>query len=76
MFVTDQKIAEVADDLQCHFEVGDLHTRSSVKAIAWKAKEELAEHGLPTRQSLCFVVAKVALATWHETVHQVKVELA
>tara|TARA_R110000751_G_scaffold103389_1_gene198633 strand:+ start:229 stop:459 length:231 start_codon:yes stop_codon:yes gene_type:complete len=76
MFITDQKIAEVANDMQSLFEIGDLHTRSSIKAIAWKAKEALTDNGLPSRQSLCFVVAKVALTTWQETVHQTKIELA
>ena len=75
MFVTDQKIAEIADEMQSLFEVGDLHTQSSAKAIAWKAKEALADNGFPTRQSLCFVVAKAALMTWQETVHQTKVSL-
>tara|TARA_R110002072_G_scaffold90873_1_gene203107 strand:+ start:566 stop:796 length:231 start_codon:yes stop_codon:yes gene_type:complete len=75
MFVTDQIIAEVADEMQNLFEVGDLHTRSSVKSIAWKAKDALADNGLPTRLSLCFVVAKTALMTWQETVHQTKTEL-
>lgn len=72
MFVTDQIIAEVADEMQSNFEVGSLHSQSSIGAIARVAQEQLADRGLPTRKSLCFVVAKVALNTWHETIHQVK----
>ena len=76
MFVTDEKIAEVADEMQNLFEVGPLHSQSTIKQIAWKAKETLEDMGLPSRKSLCFVVAKVALMTWQETIHQTKVELS
>tara|TARA_R110000764_G_scaffold214784_1_gene301328 strand:+ start:54 stop:284 length:231 start_codon:yes stop_codon:yes gene_type:complete len=76
MFVTDKKIAEIADDLQSAFEVGSLHSHSSINAIAAHASVELSDNGLPTRQSLCLVVAKVALATWIETMIQTKATLA
>ena len=76
MFVTDQKIAEMADNLQSAFEVGSLHSQSSIREIAAHAADELADNGLPTRKSLCFVVAKVALATWTETTIQTKAALS
>jgi len=72
MFVTDQKIAEVAEDLLPLFEVGDLHSRTRVGKIAIHAKEALQEHGMPTRFSLCCVVAKVALAAWQEEILKTK----
>ena len=67
MFVTDKKIAEVAEDLLPLFEVGDLHSRTKVGKIAIHAKEALLEHGLPTRRSLCCVVANVALMTFRRS---------
>tara|TARA_R110000787_G_C13205475_1_gene424524 strand:+ start:409 stop:639 length:231 start_codon:yes stop_codon:yes gene_type:complete len=76
MFVTDKIIANVADEMQSTFEGGTLHSRSKIGEIARHAKEALADNGLPTRQSLCFVVAKVALMTWQETVHGTKAQLA
>lgn len=76
MFVTDQKIAEIADNLQNAFEVGPLHSQSSISEIAAHAADELADNGLPTRRSLCLVVAKVALATWIEKTVQTKAALA
>ena len=68
MFVTNEKVSEIADNLLSNFEVGDLHSRSSLREIARHARDELADNGLPTRRSLCFVVAKVALANWVGTV--------
>ena len=76
MFVTDKKIAEVAEDLLQLFEVGDLHSRTKVGKIAIHAKEALLEHGLPTRRSLCCVVAEVALMTWQEEVLKTKQAVA
>ena len=76
MFITDQIIANVADEMQSTFEGGTLHSRSKIGVIARHAKEALADNGLPTRQSLCFVVAKVALMTWDETIHDTKCQLA
>lgn len=76
MFVTDQKIAEIADNMQSAFEVGSLHSHSSINTIAEHAADELADNGLPTRPSLCLVVAKVALAAWIETTIQTKAALA
>lgn len=69
MFITDDKITEIAQEMQSRFEF-DLHSQSSIKKIARVAQEELADRGLPTRKSLCFVVAKNALAIWQETIHQ------
>ena len=50
----DQKIAEVADEMQSLFEVGPLHSQSKIGVIARHAQEALADNGLPTRKSLCF----------------------
>lgn len=72
MFVTDEKIAEVAEDLMPLFEIGDLHSRTRIGKIAIHAKEALQEHGMPTRFSLCCVVAKVALMFWQEKILQTK----
>ena len=76
MFVTDKTISEIADDLQIQFEHGDLHSRSSVHQVARAAIEELADRQLPTRKSLAVVIAKVALATFHETIFQTKKAVA
>ena len=76
MFVDDRKIAEVAEDLLPLFEVGDLHSRTRVSAIAVHAREALQEHGLPTRFSLCCVVAKVALMAWQEDILKTKKAVA
>ena len=45
MFVTDQIIANVADEMQSTFEGGTLHSRSKIGEIARHAKEALAEAG-------------------------------
>ena len=74
MFVTDEKIAGVAEDLMPLFEIGDLHSRTKIGKIAIHAKEALREHGMPTRFSLCCVVAKVALMFWQEKILQTKKE--
>ena len=76
MFVTDKKISEIADNLQSAFEVGSLHSQSSISEIAAHAADELADNGLPTRKSLCLVVAKIALAHWIETIMQTKAALS
>ena len=71
MFVSDKTIAEIASDMQSRFEF-DLHSRSSISEVARAAREELADRGLPTRKSLSFVIAKVALMTWQSTVFETK----
>ena len=76
MYVKPNQIAEIADNMQPLFESGPLHSRSRIGEIARHAAEELADAGLPTRRSLCFVVAKVALATWQETITQARVTLS
>ena len=70
MFVSDEKVNEVAEELLVRFEVGDLHSQTSTGAVARRAMELLADNGLPRRQSLAFVIAKKAQAAWHEQVHQ------
>ena len=76
MFVTDEKITQVARDLQPLFEVGALHSCSSIRDIVPHAGEELHAQGLPTRRSLAIVVAKLALAIWIGTVFATKKEVA
>ncbi len=68
MFVTDKTISEIAETLQSDFENGDLHSRSNIHQIAKLAQQELSERELPIRKSLAIVIAKVALATWQETI--------
>ena len=71
-FVTNKQIAEVAQEILTNFEIGDLHSRSSIKSIVPVAQEALAEANLPTRFSLACLVAKSALAIWQETVFKTK----
>jgi len=75
MFVTDEKISEVAEDLMPIFRHGDLHSQTRLGEVAIHAKEALQDHGLPTRSSLCFVVAKVAMMFWQEEILKVKQEI-
>ena len=70
MFVNNKTVKEIALAIQPAFEFGNLYSRSSIREIAQHAREELAERKLPTRKSLCFVVAKLALALWHETIQK------
>lgn len=76
MFVTNAQIEKVADQMQPLFEIGSLHSRSRIGEIARHAAGELADAGLPTRRTLCFVVANVALATWQETIAQTRATLS
>jgi hypothetical protein len=75
MFVTDEQIQTVADDMQGEFEIGSLHSMSTIKQIVPFAADALADAGFPTRSSLCIVVAKVALMRWLETIHDTKRKL-
>tara|TARA_R100001510_G_C7651400_1_gene209057 strand:- start:1417 stop:1650 length:234 start_codon:yes stop_codon:yes gene_type:complete len=70
MFVNNQTVKEIAIAIQPAFEVGALYSRSSIREVAQHAREELADRRLPTRKSLCFVVAKLALALWQETIEK------
>ena len=56
MFVTENQVMEIAQDLQSDFLHGNLHSQSSISSIARRAQEELADRNLPTRKSLCFVI--------------------
>lgn len=75
MFVTNDRLLEVAEGMQCKFEFGNLHSRSSLREVASEAQEELRDLGLPTRRSLAFVVAKMAIAKWHEAIVSTRAEL-
>jgi|TARA_R110000851_G_scaffold151192_2_gene292294 hypothetical protein len=68
MFVDDKIIAEIAEDLQADFEIGELHSHSNVQQVARFAQQELADRHLPTRKSLAIVIAKVAMTLWQETI--------
>ena len=75
MFITNDRLLDVADGMQWRFDIGNLHSRSSLREVASEAQEELRDLGLPTRQSLAFVVAKMAIAQWHETIVSTRAEL-
>lgn len=70
MFVTEEKVNELAEELLYQFEVGELHSRCSTGTVARAAMEVLADNGLPRRKNLAFLIAKKAQAAWIEQVHQ------
>ena len=72
MFVSEKAVNAAADDLIQEFEIGSLHSRSSVREILPHAIEVMAEHGMPFRRSLAIVIAKRAQAAWAEIVHAMK----
>ena len=72
MFATEKMVNAAADDLIEEFEIGSLHSRSSVREILPHAIEVMAEHNLPFRRSLAIVIAKRAQAAWIETIHHTK----
>ena len=72
MFATEKMVNAAADDLLTVFENGPLHSRSSVREILPHAVEVMAEHNLPSRQSLAVVIAKRAQAAWIEIIHNTK----
>ena len=72
MFVTDKMVNAAADDLLVDFEIGPLHSRSSVREILPHAIEIMAEHGMPFRKSLAIVIAKRAQAAFIEMIHKHK----
>jgi hypothetical protein len=75
MFVTQNQIEEIAEDMHRNTFGFSLFSQSSIKEIANVAQERLADRGLPTRRSLAIVIAKLALALWHETILQTKKEI-
>ena len=72
MFVSEKAVNAAADDLIQEFELGSLHSRSSVREILPHAIEVMAEHGMPFRRSLAIVIAKRAQAAWIEMIHSMK----
>jgi hypothetical protein len=76
MFVTENQIAEIAEDMHRNAFGWSLFSQSSIREIADVAQERLADLGLPTRRSLAIAIAKTSLALWHETIHQTKLELS
>jgi hypothetical protein len=69
MFISENAVNAAADDLIQEFEIGSLHSRSSVREILPHAIEVMAEHEMPFRRSLAIVIAKRAQAAWIEIVH-------
>ena len=67
VFVSDDTINEIADDMQSAFHF-TLHSQSRIAEIVPVAREQLADRGLPTRASLCVVIAKRALMRFRATV--------
>jgi hypothetical protein len=72
MFISENAVNAAADDLIQEFEIGSLHSRSSVREILPHAIEVMAEHEMPFRRSLAIVIAKRAQAAWAEIVHAMK----
>ena len=68
MFLTTDHIESVATDLLPSFEVGNLNTHTPRRVVAAAAREALADRHLPTRRSLCYVVADVARVMWRATI--------
>ena len=68
MFLTTDHIEEVAADLLPSFEVGNLNSRTPRRVVAAAAREALADRHLPTRRSLCYVVADVARTQWQAAI--------
>ena len=73
-WVSDERLFEIAEDMQVLFEVGNLHSRSTSGDVAAKAREYLADEGLPTKRSVCFLVAKYASLLWLGKIEEVKKE--
>ena len=72
MFVSENAVNAAADDLIQDFEIGPLHSRSSIREIMPHAIEIMAEHGMPFRRSLAIVIAKRAQSAWIEMIHSIK----
>ena len=75
MFVSEKVINEIANDVLVMFEVGDWNSRTPVRKMIPGVLDELADRGLPRRRSLAGLIAKVAAATWAETVLATKMKL-
>ena len=75
MFVSEKVINEIANDVLVMFEVGDWNSRTPVWEMIPGVLDELADRGLPRRRSLAGLIAKVAAATWAETVLATKMKL-
>jgi len=75
-YVSTERLMEIAGDMQSCFLVGHLHSRSSKNEIALAAKQYLQDDGLPSRPSVCYLVANYARLIWLGQIQQVKNELA
>ncbi len=74
VFVSEDTINEIADDMQSAFHF-TLHSQSTIAEIVPEAEEQLAARGLPTRASLCVVIAKRALMRFRATVEATNMAL-
>ena len=69
MFLSNNDLENVAHAVQPSFEVGSLHSRSSIWQIFPIVQEELMDMGYPQsvyeRKSLVLSICKVAQAMWN-----------
>ena len=63
MFITPQKIEDISNELLINFEFS-LTSVSKLTEIADIVQQHMADNNLPTRFSLCLVIAKVMKAKW------------
>lgn len=71
-YTSNERLIEIAEDMQACFLVGGLHSRSSPNEVAVKAREHLMDEGLPYPRSVCFLVAKYARLIWVGEIEKVK----
>ena len=71
MFITPEKIEEISNELLIHFE-HNLTSVSRLPEIAETVQQHMADNNLPTRFSLCLVIAKVMKAKWSNRVLRTK----
>lgn len=68
MFLTNNDLQNVARAVQPNFEVGSLHSRSSIWQIFPIVQEELMDMGYPQsvyeRKSLVLCICKIARTMW------------
>lgn len=76
MFLTNNDLQNVAHAVQPSFEVGSLHSRSSIWQIFPIVQEELMDMGYPQsvyeRKSLVLCICKLAQAMWNGKIDALK----
>ena len=73
-FISDDTVDEIAEDMQGSFHTV-LHSQSTIPQIAFWVRREMEDRGLPTRKSLCFLIARRALLKWHLTIQETHMAL-